>query len=130
MDFERYTITLLIHRQDQPDLGEEDAAALQDAHMSYQANLAEKGYVLAAGPLSDDDVCGLSILDIDPERACELMEADPAVQVGLYTVWAVPWKVPAGTMRFAPGRVPRTTADAGRGVPIVPSATGRAASEA
>jgi len=109
MDFERYTITLLIHRQDEPDLGEEQAAALQDAHANYQADLAEMGYVLAAGPLSDDDVCGLSILGIDPERACELMEADPAVQAGVYTVWAVPWKVPAGAMGFAPARFPRTT---------------------
>jgi uncharacterized protein len=114
MDFERYTITLLIHRHDRPDLGEEEAAALRAAHMSYQADLGEKGYLLATGPLSDDDVCGLSILDIDPERACELMEADPAVQAGLYTVWAVPWKVPGGTIGFAPARLPCTTAEAGR----------------
>jgi hypothetical protein len=60
--------------------------------MSYLADLAEEGDLLAVGALSDDDVCGLSILGVDPKRACELMEGDPAVQAGAYNIWAVPWK--------------------------------------
>jgi uncharacterized protein YciI len=114
IDLERYTITLRIYRPDGPDLGEEEAAALQDAHMSYLADLAEEGALLTTGPLSDDDVCALSILDVDPERACELMEDDPAVQAGVYTIWAVPWTVPAGAISFSPARLPHTTASSDR----------------
>ena len=52
MEFDRYTIALLILRPDAPDLDEEAAAALQDAHMAHLADLHEAGHLLAAGPLS------------------------------------------------------------------------------
>jgi hypothetical protein len=63
MDFDRYTISLLIHRTDAPDLDESAAADLQDAHMSHLADLHEAGILLAAGPLFDERYRGLSILN-------------------------------------------------------------------
>jgi uncharacterized protein len=111
VEFDRYTIVLLILRPDAPELDEETAAALQDAHMAHLADLHEAGYLLAAGPLSDEKLRGLSILNVEPERARELKEQDPAVKVGRLSVKAIPWMVPAGAISFSPTRFPRSVAD-------------------
>ncbi|TML43059.1 MAG: hypothetical protein E6G19_13090 [Actinobacteria bacterium] len=111
MEFDHYTIALLILRPDAPDLDEEAAAALQDAHMSHLADLHEAGYLLAAGPLSDEKYRGLSILNVDPKRALELKEQDPAVKIGRFSVKVIPWMLPAGAMSFSPARFPRSVAD-------------------
>ena len=51
LEFDRYTIALLILRPDAPQLDEEAAAALQDAHLAHLADfLHEAGHLLAAGP--------------------------------------------------------------------------------
>ena len=69
MQFDQYTIALLILRPDAPELDDEAAAALQDAHMAHLADLHEAGHLLAAGHLSDEKFRGLSILNVEPERA-------------------------------------------------------------
>jgi hypothetical protein len=101
MDIKRYTITLLIHRAEGPKIDDGERAELQEAHLLYRAALAEPGYLLASGPLADDDVCELSIFKVDPRMACLLEEEDPTVRAGVYTVWAIPW-TPAGTVKFPP----------------------------
>jgi uncharacterized protein YciI len=111
MDFERYTIALLILRPDAPDLDDAAAAALQDAHMAHLADLHEAGHLLAAGPLADEKFRGLSILNVEPERARELKEQDAAVQIGRFSVKVIPWMVPAGGMSFSPTRFPRSIAE-------------------
>jgi hypothetical protein len=111
VEFDRYTIVLLTLRPDAPELDEEAAAALQDAHMAHLADLHEAGHLLAAGPLSDEKFRGLSIMNVDPERARELKEQDPAVQIGRLSVKVIPWMVPAGAMSFSPTRFPRSVAE-------------------
>ena len=112
MQFDQYTIALLILRPDAPELDDEAAAALQDAHMAHLADLHEAGHLLAAGPLSDEKFRGLTILNVEPERARELKEKDPAVQIGRFSVKVMPWVVPAGAMAFSPTRFPRSVAEA------------------
>ena len=111
MEFDRYTIALLILRPDAPQLDEEAAAALQDAHLAHLADLHEAGHLLAAGPLSDEKFRGLSILKVDPERARELKEKDPAVQIGRFSVKVISWMLPAGAISFSRTRFPRSVAD-------------------
>jgi uncharacterized protein YciI len=111
LEFDRYTIALLILRPDAPQLDEEAAAALQDAHLAHLADLHEAGHLLAAGPLSDDKFRGLSILNVDPERARELKEKDPAVRIGRFSVKVIPWMLPAGAISFSRTRFPRSVAD-------------------
>jgi uncharacterized protein len=111
LEFDRYTVALLILRPDAPQLDEEAAAALQDAHLAHLADLHEAGHLLAAGPLSDEKFRGLSILNVDPERARELKEKDPAVQIGRFSVKVIPWMLPAGAISFSPTRFPRSVAD-------------------
>lgn len=112
MQFDGFTVALLVARPDAPQLDEAEASALQDAHLSHLAGLHEAGHLLAVGPLAHERFRGLSILNVDPERALELKLADPAVRAGLYDVEVMPWRVPAGLVAFAPGRLPRSVAEA------------------
>jgi uncharacterized protein YciI len=111
MDFDHFSVVLLMLRPDAPELEPEDAAKLQDAHMAHLADLHEGGHLLAAGPLGDDRLRGLSILDVPPEEARRLKEQDPAVMAGRLEVLVMPWMVPAGAMTFAPTFFPRSMAD-------------------
>jgi uncharacterized protein YciI len=113
MEFEHYTVALLVTNPDAPAFSDEEAARLQDAHLSHLADLHEAGHLLAVGPLADPDgeLRGLSILKVDAERARELTSADPAVQAGAFLLRIMPWMTPAGLVRFSPGRLPRSIAD-------------------
>lgn len=115
MDFDQFTVALLIHRDDAPVLDEDAANALQDAHMAHLADLHDAGHLLAAGPLLGEPgraYRGLSILAVDPDRARALKEQDPAVRAGLYRVECHPWLVPAGAVSFSGTRFPRSMAEA------------------
>ena len=115
MEFDRYTIALLLRHPEAPDLDEQEEAALQDAHLSFLAALHEAGHLLAAGPVlgpPDRDLRGFSILRVDAERARELKAQDPAVRARQYLVQVHEWMLPAGLVSFAPGRLPRSVAEA------------------
>jgi hypothetical protein len=113
MDFDRFTITLLVLRDDAPELTPEQQAALQDAHMSHLADLHEAGYLLAAGPLLDPGSLfrGLSILKTGVDEARALKQRDPAVQAGRYRIVALPWMVPGGAMSFHAATFPRSMSE-------------------
>jgi hypothetical protein len=75
MEFDRYTIALLLLRTDAPAFTEVEEAELQDAHMSHLSDLHDAGQLLAAGPVlgaPNRELRGFSILKVDPERAREL----------------------------------------------------------
>jgi hypothetical protein len=79
-----------------------------------RSDLHESGELVAVGPLpgrDDRDLRGLSIFRTDVERTRALCERDPAVVAGRFRVRVGPWIVPAGMMRFARARVPRSAAD-------------------
>jgi len=112
--FERYTISLLLLRADAPKFNEEQERQLQDAHMGHLADLHDAGHLLAAGPVlgaADRELRGFSILKVDPERARELKEQDPAVRAGKYRVEVYPWMLPAGLITFSAGQLPRSVAE-------------------
>lgn len=114
MEFDQFTITLLVLRPDAPILTSDQEDALQDAHMAHLADLHEAGHLLAAGPLLDraSEFRGLSILNVGVEEARALKEKDPAVQAGKYSIIALPWMVPGGAVSFTPTRFPRSAAEA------------------
>lgn len=112
MEFDQFTIVLLVLRPDAPELDAEAAAALQDAHMAHLAELHEAGHVLAAGPLFDPELRGLSILRVGVDEALALKQQDPAVKAGRFALKAIPWMVPGGAMSFSPTRFPRSVAEA------------------
>ncbi|KNX36907.1 YciI family protein [Luteipulveratus halotolerans] len=115
MDFDRYTVVLLVTPAEPPRLSEDEADRLQDAHLSHLADLHEQGVLLAAGPLQDSTderrYRGLSILRCDRDEALRLKSADPAVRAGVFELVALPWMLPAGAMHFTPTTFPRSMAD-------------------
>lgn len=114
MEFDEYTIALLVLRDDAPTLTEAEENALQDAHMDHLAKLHEAGHLLAAGPLLGDPnrkFRGLSILRVGPEEARALKEQDPAVRAGRYRIEVYRWIVPRGAMAFSPARFPHSMSD-------------------
>jgi uncharacterized protein YciI len=112
MDFDQFTVALLRHRPDGPRLDKEAAARMQDAHLNHIAGLAEAGKLVAAGPIADARLRGLSILTVPVDEARELKEADPAIDAGVFSLHVVSWQVPAGAVRFTPTRFPHSVAEA------------------
>ena len=90
MRFDHFTIALSLRPPDAPLLDEQAAAAVQDAHLSHLANLHEAGWLLAAGPLEHPRYRGLSILNVEPERARELKAEDAAMRAGILSTVAIP----------------------------------------
>jgi uncharacterized protein YciI len=111
MEFDTFSVSLLMLRDDAPVLDEEAAEALQDAHLDHLATLHEKGHLVAAGPLGHPRIRGLSILTVPPDEARVLKEADPAVRAGRFEVVVMPWQVPKGALHFTPTRFPHSIAD-------------------
>lgn len=111
MEFDRYAITLWQMRPDAPTLDEAAANALQDAHLAHNAEQRDAGHLLAAGPIGDERFRGLSIWNLDADRARALSEANPSVRAGRHAVTVLPWMVVAGTMTFSPCG-PRSQAEA------------------
>jgi uncharacterized protein YciI len=107
MRFDEFTVTLLVTNPDGPEMTPE----LQDAHLSFLADLHEAGHLLAVGPAGGGEVRGISILNVSPERALELKAEDPAVRAGVFLVKAMPWRVPGGLVSFTPARIPRSIAE-------------------
>ena len=115
MEFDQFTIVLLLTPPDAPELDDEAADALQDAHLRYLATLHESGSLLAAGPLPGEPrrrFRGLNIFGTGPEEARSLAEQDPAVQAGQFELEVLPWLVPAGAVRFEQARFPHSAAEA------------------
>ncbi len=113
MQFDEYSVALLVLRADAPQLDAAAALALQDAHLNHLASLHAAGKLVAAGPLDDAHFRGLSILNVGVDEARALKEADPAVKAGRFSVHVMQWKLPAGALHFTPTRFPRSVAEAG-----------------
>ena len=78
MEFDTFSVSLLVLRDDAPDWDDETASAMQDAHLDHLAKLHEQGHLVAAGPMGHDTFRGLSILRVPPDeaRACSTASRD------------------------------------------------------
>jgi uncharacterized protein YciI len=113
--FDQHTLVLLVRPPDAPDLSEDEANALQDAHLAFRADLRDQGYLLGGGPLLDQDderLRGISVMSVDPATARELCSRDPAVRAGRLAVQVMTWMVPAGNIHFDNVPAPRSMAEA------------------
>lgn len=116
MEFDHYTITLLMLRPDAPQLSDQALDSLQDEHLAHLADLHEAGVLLAAGPLpgpDDRQFRGLSIWRAEPDHVRNLIaqHPDPAVAAGRFSVTVLPWAVPRGVLQFTQARLPRSMKD-------------------
>jgi uncharacterized protein YciI len=115
MRFDRHTLVLLVRPPDARDLSQDEANALQDAHLAFRADLRDRGYLIGGGPLTDQDderLRGISVMAVDPDTARELCNADPAVRAGRLAVQVMTWMVPAGNLQFNDVPAPRSVAHA------------------
>ncbi len=113
--FDHVSLVFLVRPADAPVLPDDEAAAVQDAHLAHQAGLAEQGLVLAAGPLVDQDderLRGICVLSVDADRARALYADDPAVRAGRLTIQVATWLVPTGGAVFPGVRLPASMAEA------------------
>jgi uncharacterized protein len=115
MRFDSHTLVLLVRPPDAPELSDEEAATLQDAHLAQQARLRAQGHVVAAGPLVDQDderLRGIVVLAVDQDEARRLYAEDPAVRRGRLAVQTMTWLTPAGNVAFQDVTLPSSTAEA------------------
>lgn len=116
MQFDQYTIALLVLCEDAPELTEEAEDALQDAHLAHLSALHESGALLAAGPVlgePDRSLRGFAVYrGGDVAEARPLADADPAVRAGRLRCELHPWALPAGLVTFTSGRLPVSIAEA------------------
>lgn len=115
MEFDRFTISLLLRREDAPAISEDEENALQDAHLAYLAAMHDTGKLVAAGPVrgpEDRILRGFSIFTVEPDEALALHADDPAVQAGRYRLEAYAWMVPKGAVSFGEATFPRSIAEA------------------
>ncbi|HEV8526178.1 MAG TPA: YciI family protein [Actinomycetes bacterium] len=106
---------LLVRPTDAPELSDDEANALQDAHLAFRADLYEKGYIIAGGPLVDQDderLRGISVMSVDQDTARRLCSEDPSVKAGRLAVEVMTWMMPADNIRFEPAPPPRSMAEA------------------
>jgi uncharacterized protein YciI len=116
MQFDALTVVTLIRPDDAPQLTEAEEDELQDQHMAFLADGHDRGEILAAGPLLEQDdpsVRGFTVYAKDPHTARELASRDPKVRAGVLAIRTQVWMVPAETVAFTPSRFPRSMREAG-----------------
>ncbi|MCB0503120.1 MAG: hypothetical protein KDD32_10570 [Bacteroidetes bacterium] len=79
---------------------EEEAIALQKAHLDNIGRLAEEGKLVVAGPFLDEgELRGIYIFNVETmEEAKALTESDPAIQAGSLVMELKPWYGSASLM--------------------------------
>lgn len=112
MQFDHYTLALLVARSDAPHLDDGETAAIRDGHLAHLASLHDAGYLIAAGPLAVEGYFGLGVFRTGPAEARSLSEADPACRAGWFTVTILPWRVPSGALLPGEAHFPRSAAEA------------------
>lgn len=104
---DQFTVVLLVTRNDAPPYDE----AVQNAHLSYLADLHEAGQLIAAGPLRDAELRGIAIFRCGTKEAEALLGHDPAVRAGWFSLRVIPWFAPAGAVAYARTEFPRSVSD-------------------
>jgi len=108
MEFDTFSLVLL-----ETGGADTDDMAVWDGHLAHWADAHERGEAIGFGPAPAEPVRGVCLLTVDPERARELADADPAVVAGVFSARVIPWRVPAGAItRIPDAHFPRTVAEA------------------
>ena len=114
MDFDSYVVVRVLRPADAPELTDEEAGRIQDAHLANIHAMHRAGQLIAAGPSPgpDPEVRGFALMTTDLDTARGLWSADPAVQAGVFVADVQPWFVPARMITDGGGVPPRSRAEA------------------
>jgi hypothetical protein len=80
----------LAHLRWTPDRHQDGADAIEREHQRRMVSLRVEGVIAVLCPIVSDTFAGLAILTETPERAAEIMAADPCVQAGMMTCEVLP----------------------------------------
>jgi uncharacterized protein YciI len=114
MEFDSFTVVLLVAGPNAEKIDKRELEALQDAHMDHLATLHETGVLQAAGPLSDSlgtSFRGLSVHRLPAQEVQALYDKDPSVKAGRLTPKILTWMVPKGAISFSSARFPHSQAE-------------------
>lgn len=83
------------------DQNEEDAAAMQKAHLANISRMADEGQLVLAGPFLDDgELRGIYVFNVKTiEEAVALTETDPMIEAGRLEMEMHPWYGSAALMQ-------------------------------
>ena len=99
-EFDTYQFILLRWPDSRPSVTDEEADRLQALHLGHLEAIREQGFLMVAGPLSDQEderLRGIAIYRVESlDRARELAESDPAVVAGRLEVDAMTWSTRKG----------------------------------
>ena len=101
MEFDRYTLVILRRPPDAPQLSDDELEDIQARHVAFNADLQDRGIMLAAGPFEDqwdESYRGISIYRTDLDETRRLASEDPAVRARRLTFDAVTWLVRKGQL--------------------------------
>jgi uncharacterized protein YciI len=107
-ELESYSLVLLRRGPNAPELPDEEADRLQEAHLAHLQEMRERGAMVAAGPFRDQEdetLRGLCLYVVGLEETRALAEADPSVRAGRMAVDVMRWLTPKGELalpRFRP----------------------------
>jgi uncharacterized protein len=114
MEFDSFTVVLLVAGPNAEKIDRRELDALQDAHMDHLATMHETGVLQAAGPVADapgTSLRGLSIHRLPAQEVRALYDRDPSVKAGRLTPMIFTWMVPKGAISFSSTRFPHSQAE-------------------
>ena len=103
-EMERFQLVLLVRAPTWKKLPDEEAKALQAAHLAHLTSMGASGQAVVCGPFGDQQdvnlrgACIYAVKDAAEARA--LAEADPIVKSGQLRIETVTWWVGQGYMTF------------------------------
>ena len=100
-EFDSFAVVVLRRPEDAPELGEEEAEALQLRHQRHIMSLMQSGEAYAGGPFtdhSDPSLRGFVLFAVPLEEARGLAAEDPAVRAGQLVAESFTWWMPAGSL--------------------------------
>jgi uncharacterized protein len=103
VELEQFAFVLLRRGPRAGEYSERELDALQEQHLAYLDEMAARGKLVAAGPLSDqpdDSMRGLGFYATSVEEARALAEQDPSVRAGRLAVEVMTWWTKKGSVTF------------------------------
>lgn len=101
MEFDRYTLVILRRPPDALEYPEDELDAIQERHLAFNADLQDRGVMLAAGPFEDqwdESYRGISIYTTGLDETRRIAATDPAVVARRLTFDAVTWLTRKGQL--------------------------------
>ena len=102
MEFDRYTFVLLRRGPRALEMSQDEIDRHQAAHLAHLDAMRQRGVLVAAGPLENQDdetKRGICIYRSDLAETRRLAAQDPSVQAGRLTIEAITWLTLKGELK-------------------------------